>query len=47
MAPHGPPGGRVRRLPQAVDQVAGWLVGEGAHPLGAGVVEGGVELGEG
>ena len=47
MAPHGPPGSRARRLPQPLNLVGGGFVGERVDPLGAGVVERGVELGEG
>ena len=47
MAPHGSPGGGTRRLSQPVNLVGRWFVGEGMDPLGAGVLQRGVELSNG
>ena len=46
VAPHGPAGGCTRRRSDPPGQVIGGVVGEGGDPLGAGAVQGGVDLGE-
>ena len=47
VAPHGPAGGGRRGRTEPVDEIRVRFVGEGADPVGAGVVEGAVELREG
>jgi hypothetical protein len=47
VAPHGPAGECGRHRPDPDDQVIGRVVGEGGDPVGAGAVQGGVDLGEG
>jgi hypothetical protein len=47
MAPHSPASGRCRRLAKTLDQNRRGVRGKRVDPLRAGVVEGGVELGEG
>ena len=46
MAPHGPAGRCARRRSEPLDQVTGRIVDECTDPVGAGAVQGGVDLGE-